>query len=102
MRNELARFYHHRTRKCLPPRKLRRDIQKVYVKFCKFAPSLFTKMLLRGYIEEENRDRKTYSLGRQQGEPRRHTSCIGVGSAPSYSTVAQTLWRQVSTFGTRP
>ena len=26
-RNELARFYHHRTRKCLPPRKLRRDIQ---------------------------------------------------------------------------
>jgi hypothetical protein len=27
MRNELARFYHHRTRKCLPPRKLRRDIQ---------------------------------------------------------------------------
>jgi SRSO17 transposase len=27
IRNELARFYHHRTRKCLPPRKLRRDIQ---------------------------------------------------------------------------
>ena len=27
MRNELARFYHHRTRNCLPPRKLRRDIQ---------------------------------------------------------------------------
>ena len=27
MRNELARLYHHRTRKCLPPRKLRRDIQ---------------------------------------------------------------------------
>jgi len=27
MRNELARFYHHRTRKCLPPRKLCRDIQ---------------------------------------------------------------------------
>src|SRR6266704_1558570 len=27
MRNELARFYHHRTRKCLRPRKLRRDIQ---------------------------------------------------------------------------
>jgi len=26
-RNELARFYHHRTRKCIPPRKLRRDIQ---------------------------------------------------------------------------
>ena len=24
MRNELARFYHHRTRKCLPPKKLRR------------------------------------------------------------------------------
>ena len=22
-RNELARFYHHRTRKCMPPRKLR-------------------------------------------------------------------------------
>src|SRR6266851_4203328 len=30
MRNELARFYHHRTRKCMPPRKLRRDIQSVY------------------------------------------------------------------------
>jgi len=27
MRNELARFYHHRARKCLPPRKLRREIQ---------------------------------------------------------------------------
>jgi SRSO17 transposase len=27
MRNELARFYHHRTRNCLPPKKLRRDIQ---------------------------------------------------------------------------
>jgi hypothetical protein len=27
MCNELARFYHHRTRKCIPPRKLRRDIQ---------------------------------------------------------------------------
>jgi SRSO17 transposase len=27
LRNELARFYHHRTRKCLPPRKLRRKIQ---------------------------------------------------------------------------
>jgi len=27
MRNELARFYHYRTRKGLPPRKLRRDIQ---------------------------------------------------------------------------
>jgi len=27
MRNELARFYHHRTRKCLPPQKLRRIIQ---------------------------------------------------------------------------
>ncbi len=27
MRNELARFYYHRTRKCMPPRKLRRDIQ---------------------------------------------------------------------------
>jgi len=27
MRNELARFYHHRTRKCLPPKKLRRTIQ---------------------------------------------------------------------------
>ena len=27
LRNESARFYHHRTRKCLPPRKLRRDIQ---------------------------------------------------------------------------
>ena len=26
-RNELARFYHHRTRKCLPQRKLRREIQ---------------------------------------------------------------------------
>jgi hypothetical protein len=27
LRNESARFYHHRTRKCLPPRKLRRGIQ---------------------------------------------------------------------------
>jgi SRSO17 transposase len=27
MRNELARLYHHRTRNCIPPRKLRRDIQ---------------------------------------------------------------------------
>jgi len=27
MRNESARFYHHHARKCLPPRKLRRDIQ---------------------------------------------------------------------------
>jgi SRSO17 transposase len=27
MRNELARFYHYRTRNCLPPKKLRRDIQ---------------------------------------------------------------------------
>jgi hypothetical protein len=27
MRNESARFYHHRTRKCMPPQKLRRDIQ---------------------------------------------------------------------------
>jgi SRSO17 transposase len=26
-RNESARFYHHHTRKCIPPRKLRRDIQ---------------------------------------------------------------------------
>ena len=26
MRNELARFYHHRARKCIPPRKLRREI----------------------------------------------------------------------------
>jgi hypothetical protein len=26
-RNELARFYHHRARKCIPPRKLRREIQ---------------------------------------------------------------------------
>jgi hypothetical protein len=25
-RNESARFYHHRTRKCMPPQKLRRDI----------------------------------------------------------------------------
>ena len=31
MRNELARFYHHRTRTCLPPRKWRRDIQWVYL-----------------------------------------------------------------------
>ena len=27
MRNELARFYHHHARKCLPPRKLHRGIQ---------------------------------------------------------------------------
>src|SRR5215468_5560060 len=27
LRNELARFYHHRTRKCMPTRKLRREIQ---------------------------------------------------------------------------
>src|SRR5215813_12776947 len=27
LRNELARFYHHRMRKCMPPRKLRREIQ---------------------------------------------------------------------------
>jgi hypothetical protein len=27
LRNELARFYHHRTRKCIPPRKLHRAIQ---------------------------------------------------------------------------
>src|SRR4030095_616327 len=27
LRNESARFYHHRTRKCLPPRKLHRKIQ---------------------------------------------------------------------------
>jgi SRSO17 transposase len=27
MRNELARFYHHRSRNCIPPRKLRREIQ---------------------------------------------------------------------------
>ena len=27
LRNELARFYHHRTRKCIPPRQLRREIQ---------------------------------------------------------------------------
>ena len=26
-RNEAARFYHYRARKCIPPRKLRRDIQ---------------------------------------------------------------------------
>lgn len=26
-RNELARLYHYRTRKYIPPRKLRRDIQ---------------------------------------------------------------------------
>jgi hypothetical protein len=26
-RNEPARHYRHRTRKCIPPRKLRRDIQ---------------------------------------------------------------------------
>jgi len=27
LRNESARFYHHRARKCIPPRKLRREIQ---------------------------------------------------------------------------
>jgi SRSO17 transposase len=27
IRNELARLYHHHTRNCIPPRKLRRDIQ---------------------------------------------------------------------------
>ncbi len=27
LRNELARFYHYRTCKCLPSKKLRRDIQ---------------------------------------------------------------------------
>jgi hypothetical protein len=27
LRNELARFYHHHTRKCIPLRKLRRDRQ---------------------------------------------------------------------------
>ncbi len=27
LRNESARFYHHRARKCLPPRKLHREIQ---------------------------------------------------------------------------
>ncbi len=27
LRNELARFHHHRTHKCTPPRKLRREIQ---------------------------------------------------------------------------
>jgi SRSO17 transposase len=27
MRNELARLYHHRTRKCIPPQKLHREIQ---------------------------------------------------------------------------
>jgi hypothetical protein len=30
-RNELARFYHHRTRKCIPTRKLRREIQEAYL-----------------------------------------------------------------------
>src|SRR5215831_20663523 len=30
LRNELARFYHHRNRKCMPSLKLRRDKQKVY------------------------------------------------------------------------
>ena len=29
LRTELARLYHHHTRHCLPPRKLREDIQKV-------------------------------------------------------------------------
>jgi len=27
LRNELARFYHHHTRKCIPTQKLRREIQ---------------------------------------------------------------------------
>src|SRR5262249_27395031 len=27
LRHELARFYHYRTRKCIPPRKLCREIQ---------------------------------------------------------------------------
>ena len=27
MRNESARLYHHRTRKCMPPQKLRREIR---------------------------------------------------------------------------
>jgi len=27
LRNESARFYHHRTRKCVPPHKLRRERQ---------------------------------------------------------------------------
>jgi hypothetical protein len=27
LRNELARFYHHRARKCMPPQKLHRGIQ---------------------------------------------------------------------------
>jgi len=27
LRNESARFYHHRARKCMPPQKLRREIQ---------------------------------------------------------------------------
>ena len=27
LRNESARFYHHRARICIPPRKLRREIQ---------------------------------------------------------------------------
>jgi hypothetical protein len=30
LRNESARFYHHRTRKCLPQRKLHRERQWVY------------------------------------------------------------------------
>ena len=29
LRNALARFYHHRTHNCIPPKKLRRDIQSV-------------------------------------------------------------------------
>src|SRR5262249_12540194 len=36
------------------------------------------------------------------GETRRHTVCIGVGSVPSYSTVAQIPWRPAYTFGSRP
>jgi hypothetical protein len=34
VRNELARFYHYRTRNCILPRKLRRDIRK-----CSAIPS---------------------------------------------------------------
>src|SRR5215467_626317 len=50
-----------------------------------FAPSLFTKTLLWGYTRD--RDGRACSLGRQLGRKRRPTSCIGVGFAPSYSTV---------------
>ena len=45
LRNELARFYHHRTRKCIPPRKLRRDhtvgIRRGW-KSCSFGHGVFT------------------------------------------------------------